>query len=106
NSYVDPKLAGHLGGAIFNLGYLPKSDKKVITKGESTTAAIESILPQLKKKGLVILVIYHGHDGGKDEKNAVLNYVIHLDQKKYKVFSYGYINQKKNKTIIVDLQKK
>jgi len=106
NSYIDPKLAGHLGGAIFNLGYLPKSDKKVITKGESTTTAIETILPKLKKNGLVVLVIYHGHDGGKDEKNAVLNYVIHLDQKKYKVLRYGFINQKNDPPFIVAIQKK
>src|SRR5699024_10501997 len=104
--YVDTKLAGHLVSDNLNLGYKPKRDKKVITKGESTTAAIESILPQLKKKGLVILVIYHGHDGGKDEKNAVLNYVIHLDQKKYKVLRYGFINQKNNPPFIVAVQKK
>ncbi|HLR68738.1 MAG TPA: class I SAM-dependent methyltransferase, partial [Virgibacillus sp.] len=42
----------------------------------------------------------------KDEKNAVLNYVIHLDQKKYKVLRYGFINQKNNPPFIVAVQKK
>jgi len=104
--YVDPKLTGHIGAAIFNLGYLPKSDKKIITHPESTIAALQEILKILKKNGLVVLVIYHGHEGGKDEKNAVLDYVINLDQKSYKVLRYGFINQKNDPPFILAIQKK
>lgn len=38
-----------VGGAIFNLGYLPGADKDVITQGETTLAAINGILPNLKR---------------------------------------------------------
>lgn len=57
-----------IGGAIFNLGYLPKSDKSIITKGESTVKAIDTILKYLKKNGRIILVVYYGHEGGQEEK--------------------------------------
>ena len=104
--YIDPKLTDHIGGAIFNLGYLPKGDKKIITKPESTVTALQESLRVLKTKGLVVLVIYHGHEGGKSEKNTVLNFVINLDQKKYRVLHYGFINQKNNPPFIVAVQKK
>lgn len=105
-SYIDPKATEPIGGAIFNLGYLPKSDKQIITKSDSTITSIESILPLLRKKALIVLVVYHGHEGGKEEKNAVLEYVINLDQKKYNVLRYGFINQKNNPPFIVAIQKK
>src|SRR5699024_10616060 len=50
---------------IFNLGHLPKSDKKIITQPASTKKAITQLLPYLKKGGRIVLVIYHGHVGGE-----------------------------------------
>ncbi len=95
-----------IGGAIFNLGYLPRSDKTVITKPESTIEAIDKIIPLLKEKGMIILVVYHGHDGGKDEKEAILKHMIQLDQKEFTVLRYGFINQKNNPPFILAVQKK
>ncbi|WP_085991511.1 tRNA (mnm(5)s(2)U34)-methyltransferase [Oceanobacillus senegalensis] len=94
-----------IGGAIFNLGYLPKSDKKIITKPESTIKAMDDILEVLKKNGLIILVVYHGHEGGKEEKEAILKHVLHLSQQKYSVLQYGFINQKNNPPFIIAIQK-
>lgn len=104
--YVPEKLKGKVGGAIFNLGYLPRSDKTIITKGETTIAAIESILSYLKKNGVIVIVIYHGHEGGQTEKEQVLAYAKNLDQKKHNVLMYRFINQKNNPPFIVAIQKK
>ncbi|WP_087972775.1 tRNA (mnm(5)s(2)U34)-methyltransferase [Oceanobacillus rekensis] len=95
-----------IAGAIFNLGYLPKSDKTVITEGASTVAAVDTILSLLKKGGLVVLVVYHGHEGGKDEKKSLLKYLFQLDQKKYNVLRYGFINQKNDPPFILAIEKK
>lgn len=95
-----------IGGAIFNLGYLPRSDKTVITEGKSTITAIDTILQFLKKDGLVVIVVYHGHEGGKDEKEMILRHVVNLDQKEYSVLKYGFINQKNNPPFIIAIQKK
>lgn len=95
-----------IGGALFNLGYLPKSDKTVITEGQSTIQAVDMMLTLLKKNGLVVLVIYHGHEGGKSEKNIVLEYATQLDQMKYHVLQYGFINQKNNPPFIIAIQKR
>lgn len=95
-----------VGGAIFNLGYLPRSDKKVITKPKSTIQAMDAIIDLLKKNGLIVLVVYHGHDGGEEEKEAIIKHVLHLDQKYFNVLQYGFINQKNNPPFIIAIQKK
>ncbi|MUK90767.1 methyltransferase domain-containing protein [Ornithinibacillus sp. L9] len=94
-----------IGGAIFNLGYLPKSDKSIITKGESTTLAIHNILKQLKEGGLIIIVVYHGHPGGQEEKESVLHKAKSLDQKLFSVLRYDFINQKNNPPFLLAIQK-
>lgn len=105
-NYLSQNLKGKIGGAIFNLGYLPKSDKTIITKGESTIEAIDTILRFLKVNGRIILVVYYGHEGGELEKNTILKHVISLDQKKYNVLQYGFINQKNNPPFIIAIHKK
>src|SRR5690625_4655614 len=103
--YLPESLKGTLGGAIFNLGYLPRSDKQIITQGESTIAAVETLLEFIRKKALVILVVYHGHEGGAEEKDAVLSYVKQLDQKKYAVLQYKFLNQQNNPPFVIAIEK-
>ncbi|MBY7143921.1 class I SAM-dependent methyltransferase [Virgibacillus sp. NKC19-3] len=95
-----------VGGAIFNLGYLPRSDKSIITKGESTITALNTGLHHLKKDGLIVIVVYHGHDGGKQEKDSLLKHVAHLNQKAYTVLQHGFINQQNDPPFILAIQKK
>lgn len=95
-----------IGGAIFNLGYLPRSDKSIITKGKSTITAINTILHHLKKDGLIVIVVYHGHDGGKQEKEALLKYVGSLEQKAFTVLRHEFINQQNDPPFILAIQKK
>ena len=95
-----------IGGAIFNLGYLPRSDKKIITKGSSTIKALESMLDRLKKKGLIVLVVYHGHEGGKEEKDAIIQFVKQLEQKKFNVLQHGFINQQNDPPFIIAIEKR
>lgn len=104
--YLQLEDESRLGGAMFNLGYLPRSDKKIITKSDSTITAIHSILYHLKKDGLVVIVVYHGHEGGEEEKEAILKYMSKLDQKKFTVLKYGFINQKNDPPFILAVQKK
>ncbi|WP_105955888.1 tRNA (mnm(5)s(2)U34)-methyltransferase [Apilactobacillus quenuiae] len=100
--YVKDKI----DGAIFNLGYLPGGNKDIITRPQTTIVAIKACLELLKTNGIIILVLYYGHPGGKDEKNLVLNFVKNLDQKKYSVLEYKFINQVNDPPILVAIQKK
>ena len=79
--------------AIFNLGYLPGSDKKIITIPSSTLEAIQILLERLEKYGKIIIVSYYGHDGGLEEKDAVEELISALSQKEWSVLKYQFINQ-------------
>lgn len=104
NTYIDVQQP--IAGAIFNLGYLPRSDKKIITKSDSTISAIESITQQMKKNAIMAIVVYHGHDGGKEEKDAVIDFTSNLDQNQFAVLTYQFINQKNNPPFVIAVQKK
>lgn len=92
--------------AIFNLGYLPQSDKSIITQKETTISAMEAVLSRLLPTGRMILVIYYGHPGGEKEKTAVLNFCSQLPQEDFSVLTYHFINQKNNPPILVCVEKK
>ncbi|VFQ92894.1 unnamed protein product [Cuscuta campestris] len=51
----------------FNLGYLPGADKNIITKSETTLLAIEAARKILMPGGLISIVAYVGHSGGREE---------------------------------------
>lgn len=92
--------------AVFNLGYLPGGDKSIVTKASSTIAAIEQLMTILQVGGLIVIVIYHGHDEGKRERDEVLSYVMQIEQTKADVLRYEFINQKNHPPFIIAIQKK
>nr|WP_106780543.1 class I SAM-dependent methyltransferase [Lysinibacillus timonensis] len=100
-NYVQDEVAG----AIFNLGYLPGANHAIVTKGDTTIQAIESLIKLLKINGIIVLVIYHGHEGGKEERDTIIEYVSHLPQKYIHVLRYEFMNQKNNPPFIVALEK-
>jgi predicted methyltransferase len=57
--------------AMFNLGYLPGADRSIVTRPETTLAALHHILDRLTPGGRVTLVLYTGHEGGRAEAEAV-----------------------------------
>ncbi|EOL49014.1 tRNA (mnm(5)s(2)U34)-methyltransferase [Enterococcus caccae] len=95
-----------LRAAIFNLGYLPKSDKQIITKPDTTKQALDALLARLESKGRIILVVYYGHSGGESELMLVQDYSKKLPQEIYSVMTYQFINQKNNPPILFCIEKK
>ncbi|KAB1995183.1 hypothetical protein ES319_D13G144600v1 [Gossypium barbadense] len=49
----------------FNLGYLPGGDKGIITTSKTTLLALEASKKMLILGGLISLVVYVGHPGGR-----------------------------------------
>ncbi|MGM9986821.1 MAG: class I SAM-dependent methyltransferase [Bacillaceae bacterium] len=92
--------------AIFNLGYLPGGDKSIVTKPTSTIEAIEGLLDIMAVEGIIVLVIYHGHEEGAIERDALLAYLEKIDQQKVHVLRYQFINQINNGPFIVALEKR
>lgn len=103
---LPPEAIGNIGCAVFNLGYLPGSDKSITTTANSTIDAIEQLLEIIKVNGLILIVVYHGHEEGKKEKEALLRYLSALDQKFVDVLKYSFINQKNDPPFLLVAQKK
>lgn len=97
---------GKITGAIFNLGYLPGSDKTVVTQPDTTISAIEQLLEIMAPEGIIVIVIYHGHPGGDIERDRLLQYCRQLDQNAAHVLHYQFINQKNNPPFIVAIEKR
>jgi SAM-dependent methyltransferase len=97
---------GRITGAMFNLGYLPGGDKRIVTKPDSTIRAIEQLLQIMAKEGLIVLVVYHGHPEGIIERDELLNYVKTIDQKRAHVLKYEFINQINNPPFIIAIEKR
>ncbi len=102
---VDEFVTKEIGAAIFNLGYLPGSDHSIVTKPNTTVEAIDKMLKLLKVGGMIVLVVYHGHEGGKEERDEVIRYVSELPQKYVHVLRYEFINQKNDPPFIIALEK-
>ncbi len=71
--------------AMMNLGYLPTGDKSITTQTSSTVAAIQSLLDWLQPSGMLSIIAYTGHPGGRAESDAVREVLAALDSKSYQV---------------------
>nr|WP_246582858.1 class I SAM-dependent methyltransferase [Clostridium mobile] len=91
---------------MFNLGYLPGADHKLTTKADTTIEGIEKSLNILEKNGVVILVIYYGHEGGEEEREEVLDFISSLNQKEYNVAKLSFINQVNSPPELICIEKR
>ena len=104
--HLDVTKSGMVDAAIFNLGYLPKGDKSIVTRPETTIKAIDSIFNVLNVEGIIVLVIYHGHEEGQVERDAILDYLEQFDQNKAHILKYQFINQVNHAPFIYAIEKR
>lgn len=72
---IPSRYFGKINAAMFNLGWLPKSDKAVITKPESTIKALESLAEIADKNNMASVLAYPAHEGGRSELECVEEYL-------------------------------
>lgn len=65
---------GTVRGILFNLGYLPGSDKALVTRPATTRRALEAALALLAPGGRLAAVAYPGHPGGAEEAAEVADW--------------------------------
>lgn len=87
-------------GVVFNLGYLPRSNKKVTTKASTTITALKKLTTHLKKDNFILLTCYRGHKEGLVESEAVLEFVNALDET-FNVLKYEHINKPTTPFVVV-----
>jgi predicted methyltransferase len=90
------ELAQHVTGPVqvvlFNLGYRPGGDRRIITQPATTGSALEQALHLLAAGGIVVVTVYPGHDGGADEQSTVENWAAALDPHAWHCWRMGQTN--------------
>lgn len=69
--------------AAFNLGYLPGGDKGIITKSATTLLALKAAKELLLPGGLISVVAYVGHPGGREEYETVRAFASELPAERW-----------------------
>ncbi|ABI56864.1 tRNA (mnm(5)s(2)U34)-methyltransferase [Alkalilimnicola ehrlichii MLHE-1] len=69
--HLPPQVQGGLAAVMFNLGYLPGGDRALVTRPETTRAALSAAWRALAPGGVISLMIYRGHPGGEQEYQAL-----------------------------------
>lgn len=85
-------ISCNIDTVVFNLGYLPFSDKTVATKWDTTVAAIQNIMPYLKDNGKIFITTYITHDTGEEIKE-IFKFLSSLDKSKFNVLHINLINK-------------
>jgi len=92
HSTLDQYITQPFDGGMFNLGYLPWSDKKVTTQHETTLLAIGKAVDLLKPNRALVIVIYPGHSEGALEGEMIQKYAKSLDPKRFDATIFRIFN--------------
>lgn len=103
---IDKYIKEKIDLAVYNLGYLPKGDKTITTKYESTLESLKKLLQLLGKNAKVYMTIYPGHDQGRIEAYKIEDFIARLPNNKYAIMKISYPNKGTIAPYIVIIEKK
>ena len=91
--------------AVFNLGWLPGTDKALRTRAETTLTAVNAALDRLKEGALMTICVYPGHPEGRDELDRLIAWGGALPGEKYDVMARAYLNQSGDPPVLIAVKK-
>jgi tRNA G37 N-methylase Trm5 len=86
------QISAPVRGIMFNLGYRPGGDRCIITRPETTRAALEHSLRLLLPGGTLAITVYPGHDGGEREEEMLREWSSSLPQSSFHAWRMGQTN--------------
>ncbi|WOL13987.1 hypothetical protein Cni_G22767 [Canna indica] len=89
----------------FNLGYLPGGDKAVLTMPGTTVAALEAASRILASGGLISIMVYIGHSGGRDELESVQGFASGLPVECWTTLKFEMLNRPTAPVLIMIFKK-
>lgn len=82
---VPESAQGRVMAVMFNLGYLPGGDKGRTTAASTTLAALQAAVTLLAPGGVISLLAYTGHPGGREEAELVKGWAASLPPEHFAV---------------------
>jgi|SRR5215471_691852 len=76
-------------GAMFNLGYLPRGNRELITRPDTTIAALEALSRHFAPNGRITVLAYRGHQGGILEYEEVRKFLEGLPDTEWSVEEFA-----------------
>lgn len=86
--------AGSAACIVFNFGRLPGGDPLIFSQAETSIRAVDAALRLLKPEGVLCLCIYYGSHNGYDERDALLEHLKNLDDRKYTAVVSEFVNRR------------
>jgi SAM-dependent methyltransferase len=115
DSVVELVYAGHerlsehvresVRAIVFNLGYLPGSERITVTRPETTIAALEQALGILLPRGVILLAVYTGHPGGAEEGREVDAWASALPSPEFNVWRCSLVNRRADAPYLLMIEK-
>lgn len=90
---------------IFNLGYLPGGDHKLTTHVDTTLPALEQALQLLRPGGWLSVMIYPGHEAGKEERQQILSWASSLERTAASASHWHMLNHQEGAPELLLLEK-
>ena len=76
-------------GAMFNLGYLPRGNRQIITRPDTTIMALGGVLANLAARGRITILVYRGHEEGILEYVEVRKFLEQLSDDEWMVEEFA-----------------
>ena len=83
--HIPLSYQGRIKVVMFNLGYLPGSDKTRVTTGENTCVALQQATQLLAADGVLSIMAYPGHEQGAEETRKVQQWLQQLPSKQWRM---------------------
>ena len=80
--YLPQEIKGHVNSITMNLGYLPKGNHDISTRSKTTIPAMLTAYDWMQSGGVMTVIAYRGHKGGKEEAEEVRKLI---NEKKWKL---------------------
>ncbi|CAL9054130.1 tRNA (mnm(5)s(2)U34)-methyltransferase, chloroplastic [Musa acuminata AAA Group] len=90
---------------VFNLGYLPGGDKAILTTPGTTLAALQAAGRVLGSGGLISVMVYVGHPGGRDELESIEGFASGLPVESWSSFKLEMLNRPTGPVLILIFKK-
>lgn len=97
---LPPEAAGGVWAATLNLGYLPGGNKSLVTRPDTTLAALAALAPLMAGGGVISAHCYLGQEGGEDEGAAVSSWFRSLTWDSWRVAEYSFANKRRNREVL------
>ncbi len=85
---------------VYNLGYLPGSDKKIKTTTSSTLASLKQGLKLVAPGGAISIMCYPGHPEGFEEQQILLEFCNSLNCKDLQICHHQWLSTPRSPSLL------